>query len=194
MLYNVTMPETTVPSVAGTLIQELLVVTREVVGADAVDRGLATIAPSSRVALEHAMPGGWVPISAVEEGFAAIAGVSGKDVATLHGQIARISVERALKTVWRMLLRLTTDNALVSRAPVLFSKSYNRGRIISSISEPGMGHVELVDWPNAPDWPIRGLGIGIETVLRVAGREDIRIEGKRTASGAAYLATWRRTR
>src|SRR5688572_8654772 len=109
------MPESTVPSVAGTLIQGLLAVTREVVGTDKVQRGLATIAPSSRVALEHAMPGGWVPIAAVEEGFNAIARVSGKDVAALHGQIARISVERALTTVWRMLLRLTTDSALVSR-------------------------------------------------------------------------------
>jgi hypothetical protein len=188
------MPEATPPSVAGTLIQGLLAVTREVVGADAVARGLATIAPSSRFALEHAMPGGWVPISAVEEGFEAIARVTGKNVAALHGQIARISVERALKTVWRMLLRLTTDNALVSRAPVLFSKSYNRGRIVSSIVEPGVGHVELLDWPNAPEWPIRGLGFGIETVLRVAGREDVHVEGKRTATGAAYSATWRRTR
>ena len=53
------------------------------------------------------------------------------------------------------------------------------------------GEVELVDWPELPEWPLRGTRIGIETVLRVAGRKDVKVEGRRTKTGASYLASWR---
>jgi hypothetical protein len=90
-----------------------------------------------------------------------------------------------------MLLRLTTDSALIARTPVLFGKSYNRGRLIAAIPKPGLGEIRLVDWPDPPEWPVRGTRIGIETVLRVAGRVDVRVEGQRTATGAHYQARWK---
>jgi len=63
--------------------------------------------------------------------------------------------------------------------------------LIPRIPEPGRGEVELVDWPDAPEWVLRGAGIGIETVLRAAGRKDVRVAGKRTPQGVEYLATWK---
>jgi hypothetical protein len=138
-----------------------------------------------------ALHGSWIPLGDAEAALARLAEVTGRDAAALHVDLARVSIERAFKTFWRLLLRFTTDEALVSRTPVIFGKAYNRGRLVPRIPEPGRGEVTLVDWPNAPEWPLRGTRIGIETVLKVASRRDVRVEGKRTPTGAQYLATWR---
>jgi hypothetical protein len=177
--------------VSGTLIRGLVEVARAVVGPDTVARAFGNAEPGARAAVEGALPGGWVPIVSVERAFASIADAAGRDLPGLHLELARISVERALKTFWRMLLRLTSDEALVRRTPIIFGKSYNRGRLEPRIVSPGRGEVRLVDWPHAPDWPVRGTRVGVETVLRVAGRKDVRVETQRTPTGALYIATWR---
>jgi hypothetical protein len=90
-----------------------------------------------------------------------------------------------------MLLRVSTDSALVSRTPVIFGKSYNRGRLVATVLFSGRGEVELLDWADVPDWPIRGTQAGIETGLRIAGRRNVRVESKRTRTGASFHVTWR---
>ena len=127
------------PSVSGTLERGLLEVARDVVGADTLLRGVERAPPVERAAVEGALPGVWVPIVSVERTFASIAEAAGRELPGLHLELARISVERALKTFWRMLLRLTSDEALISRTPVIFGKSYNRGRLVPSIVSPGRG-------------------------------------------------------
>lgn len=179
------------PSMSGTLVRGLLDVAREALGDETVERGLSATAPAERAAVTQSLPGSWVPLDTVERVFAALAHAAERDLASLHVELARLSVERALKTFWRLLLRFTSDEALVSRTPVIFGKAYNRGRIVPSIPAPGRGEIELVDWPDMPDWPIRGTRAGIEAVLRAAGRRDVAVEGRRTATGAVYTATWK---
>jgi hypothetical protein len=178
-------------SVSGTLIQGLLEAAVDILGADVTREGLENAPSSAAAAVRNALPGIWVPIADVETVFGALASASGRDLASLHVELARLSVDKAFRTLWRMLLKLTTDAALVSRTPVIFAKSYNRGRLVPQIPTPGRGEVELVDWPNAPEWPIRGTRVGIETVLQIAGRKGVRVEGRRTATGALYVATWK---
>jgi len=180
-----------VPCMSGTLATGLVAVARETLGPELVERALARIPAETRALVDAALPGAWIPISAMETAFSAIAAESGRDIGTLHTELARISVERALKTFWRLLLRFTTDEALVTRTPVIFGKAYNRGRLVATIPRPNRGEVELLDWPDVPDWPIRGSRVGIEAVLRAAGRKDVRVEGHRTPTGALYVATWR---
>jgi hypothetical protein len=186
------MREGDVPSMSGTLVRGLFEVAREALGDGAVEQGLSSVPAADRAVLTEALPGSWVPIDTVERGFAAVARGVGRDLPSLHVELARMSVERALKTFWRLLLRLTSDEALVSRTPVIFGKAYNRGRLVPSIPVPGRGEIELVDWPHMPDWPIRGTRAGIEAVLRAAGRKGVVVEGRRTPTGAMYTVTWRK--
>ena len=179
-----------VPSMSGTLVQGLVEVAREVVGASAVATGLEEAPAWARDRVLGALPGQWVPIEASELAFGSIARVAGRDLPELHLELARLSVARAVKTFWRVLLHFTTDQALVSRCPVFFGKSYNRGRLSAHVSAPGRGQVDLVDWPDAPDWPLRGSRAGIETVMTAAGRRDVRVQAKRTHEGAVFLITW----
>jgi len=176
---------------SGTLVKGLLDVAGESLGPEVVARGLDGTDPEVRALVEQSLPGTWIPIEAVEHAFERIARAAGRDLPSLHGELARMSVERAVKTFWRLLLRFTTDEALVSRTPVIFGKAYNRGRIVPAITSPGRGEIRLVNWPDVPDWPIRGTRAGIAAVLTAAGRKDVRVEGHRTPEGATYIATWR---
>jgi hypothetical protein len=152
---------------------------------------MSAVAPGIRAQVADAIPGQWVPIASAEEAFRGIADAAKRDWPALHAELARHTVERAYRTFWRMLFRLASDSALVSRTPVIYGKSYNRGRLAASILFPGRGEVTLLDWPDVPDWPIRGTAAGIETGLRIAGRRNVRVESSRTRTGASFIVTWR---
>ena len=160
-------------------------------GSEVVERALGRIPADARTRYETATAIEWMPIEVMETAFSAIAAEMGTDVASLHERVATVSVERTFRTVWRVLLRLTTDKALVSRTPGVFARSYNRGRLVADIPRSGFGEITLLDWPRAPAWPVRATRIGIATVLRLAGRSDVRVDAATTATGARYVATWR---
>lgn len=185
------MPAEEPPRLSGTLVRGLLDAASEVLGEEVVQRGLAAAPPDAREHVVHAVAGGWVLISEVEAAFTCMAVAAERDIESLHAQLARVSVGRALRTLWRMLLRLTTDEALVSRTPIIFSKSYDRGQLISRVTAPGRGEVQLIDWPDAPEWTVRGTRLGIEIILEVAGRRNVYVDGRRTSTGALYSATWK---
>lgn len=192
MRYALRVVNDQVPSISGALACGLRDVAAELVGDQAViGRALARLPEEARIRYSTATAIEWMPIDVMEAAFTEIAGEIGSDVATFHERVANISIERTLRTVWRLLLRLTSDRALVSRTPSVFARSYNRGRLVAAIPEPGRGEISLLDWPGAPAWPIRATRIGIATVLRVAGRNDVRVDVGTTPTGARYIATWR---
>ncbi|HEY6558529.1 MAG TPA: hypothetical protein VI072_14705 [Polyangiaceae bacterium] len=178
-------------SLSGALAANLRSVVTTLAGEGAVRAALARVPESVRHDFESITGVGWIPITSMEAVFAEIALQRGQTLAELHEQVARIAVEQTLRTVWRMLLRLTTDHALISRAPALFARSYNRGRVEASLSATGRGELTLHDWPNVPDWVLRGLRIGTETSLRLAGRSGVRAVSERRPNGALLHVTWR---
>jgi hypothetical protein len=179
------------PSVSGALACGLRDVLAEVVGKERVETALDQVEPDVAASYRNVTSVGWLPIRVLEDVFGEVARSQGKTTAELHVEVARTSIERTMRTLWRLLLRLTTDNALISRTPVIFAKSYNRGRLTAEIPESGRAKVSLLDWPNPPEWPLRATRIGIETVLRIAGRQNVEVRYTRTPDGALYSATWR---
>jgi hypothetical protein len=179
------------PRVSGALACGLREVLVDRAGEDAVARALARCDDDIRQRWQNATHVGWVPIEVLERVFGEVAASLGRNVADLHTEVARVSIERTMRTLWRVLLRLTTDQALISRTPVIFAKSYNRGRLLAVIPSSGHAEVNLVEWRNPPEWPLRATRIGIETVLRIAGRNDVEVSYSRTNEGATYAASWR---
>jgi len=177
-------------AVSGALATNLRAVVTELLGESAVRSALARVPADARRDFETVTSLGWIPITSLEAVFGELARSNGQTIAELHENVARISVERTLRTVWRVLLRLTTDAALMSRTPVLFARAYNRGKLEAHIPTPGRANVTLSDWPNAPEWTLRATRIGIATVLRVAGRKNVRIGCERKPQGATFAVTW----
>lgn len=176
--------------VSGALVCSLRDVVCESVGQEAVGRALTRVPDEMRTRYEFATTMGWVPIDTMERVFAAIADEVRRSPDELHESVARRSIERTMQTVWRVLLRLTSDRALVSRAPVLFAKAYNRGRLEASFPKPCLAELRLYDWPDPPAWPLRATRIGIETALRLGNRKNVVVRANRASGGATFTATW----
>ncbi|MET0595149.1 MAG: hypothetical protein ABW133_20785, partial [Polyangiaceae bacterium] len=99
--------------------------------------------------------------------------------------------ERTFKTVWRVMLRFTTDAALIARTPVVYSLSRNIGKLTAKVVTPGKSVVTLTEWPGVSPRHVRTLGISIVTVVTLAGRKDATITSTPTPDGAVFQLSWR---
>jgi hypothetical protein len=179
------------PCISGALACSLRGVASDLLGAPTIGRALERVPESLRSAYENATPVGWIPLPVVEAAFSELAVEVDTNLAELHERVARRSIELTIRKFWRVLLRVTTDSALVSRTPSIFARSYNRGKLESRVVSPGRGEVKLYDWPQVPDWPLRGTRVGIEVGLTVAGRRNVQATCSRTSTGAVFIVSWR---
>jgi hypothetical protein len=165
----------------------------EIAGADVVERALAGLPEEEREQYLSVEPESWVPVRIADEVQRAVAREAGIPVGELAGFVRAFShrsVERMVSTVWKVLLRFTSDKALVERTPELFSNTYNVGRLSASADGPGKATVTLEGWPDISDEQMIGTAAGIEAVLQTAGRKNVEIRWQRTPSGALYAAKW----
>ncbi len=179
------------PRVSGAIMLDQLRVLEERTSPEIVREALASLPPEHRAQLEAVMPVSWLDIDACNGLFVAVARAIGRDPEELQAEIARIGVERTLHGMWRVLLRFTTDAALVARTPLLYSKTYDAGTLRGRIDTPGVCHVELEGWPDPPKLELIGLAAGIEAVLRCAGRKDVSVRFERRPNGAVFLGSWK---
>ncbi len=180
-----------VPCIAGTIVQNHLKILSERFGESRIQAALDTLPEGAREALRMARPMSWLPVADFDAFYSAISSELGTMPSKLQQETASAALEQNLRTVWRMMLKLTSDSALIKRTPMLFSKVYNTGQLESTILEKGKARVTLSKWPHITAFPIRSLATGIETVLRVAGRNDVRVEPKETQDGASFTVYWR---
>lgn len=178
-----------VARVGGTIVVEAREVLRELAGAQ-FDAALATLPPALEAEYREITPLSWFPVDRLEQVVRAIARQLHTDPLDLNDRVSTLATERALGGIWRMLLRITTDRALLSRTPVIYQKTYDTGRIVPRITAPGRAEVELLDFPGAPEFVLRPLGVGIQTTLRCAGRAQARVTHERTRDGAMYRGVW----
>lgn len=165
----------------------------EIAGKDVVLRALEDLPDEEREQYLSVTPEAWLPVRIADEVQRAVAreaGIPVGEFAAFVRAFSHRSVERMVSTVWRVLLRFTSDKALVERTPELFSKAYNVGRLSATVDEPGRGTVILEEWPGISDEQMIGTAAGIEAVLQTAGRKNVVIRWQRTPDGARYIATW----
>jgi hypothetical protein len=143
-----------------------------------------------RDTLAELLPVSWIDPDIVNRLVAEIAVEAGREAGPFMFDVASVGVERTLTTVWRMLLRFTSDHALVSRTPILYKKTYDAGSMTSHIERRGEAHIRLDGWPGVARLDLIGLQGGIEATLRCAGRRNAEVRFQRTATGALFTATW----
>jgi hypothetical protein len=185
------MPAEPEPTITGTLVSTHIELLRGRFGAAEVAGCIDGLPEGFRREMQGVIAGAWVPVRAYDAFYRAFAQRVGVDVAELHTDISRQSVERTFRTIWRLLLRFTADQALISRTPVLYSRAYSRGTLKAAFPAPGTAEIELEGWPDAPDIVLRGTRIAVETVLRLSGRNAVKIAVERAPDGAKMHATWK---
>lgn len=179
------------PHLSGAVFLKNIDVFREVVGSDVVDAALAGLPPPILAAYDGAVPVAWIEAAHIDAIYAAIAREADRELFELYREVVIEGVSRTLRTLWKMLLRLTTDKALVSRTPQIYLKSHDTGRLDSRIVGPGRAEIDLLEWPDVPELRLHGVANGILATLLVAGREDVEIEWERTPQGAHFRARWK---
>jgi len=180
------------PRMSGAIVVEHRKLFAERFGNEKVARALARLPREQHDEFVHALPSTWLRLETVEAVYFAMAEELEREVAAVHLEIGRLAIERTLRTVWRLLLRFTTDAALIARTPVIFGRSFDRGHLSSVIDRPGHAWLTLAGWPGLTDFPIRSVCNGTATVLHLAGRSDTHAEiVERRPDGALIGAHWR---
>ncbi|MFK8000434.1 MAG: hypothetical protein AB8H86_12610 [Polyangiales bacterium] len=178
------------PRVIGALIRKEREALEGIVGAEAVVAALRTLPEEMREEYSTVRTLTRIRTRTVEAVYGAVAAETGREVMRLHRELVRVSMESAMRGVWRSLLRFTSDEALVRRAPLVFSRGLSAGELNARIVRPGSAEIRLTGWSGVTDMQINGIAAGAETVLSCAGRESVRVASHRTLDGACWIATW----
>lgn len=185
------MSEPLPPSLSGAIVLRNLDAFREEVGPQCVARAIARMPPSAQAELEALVPAAWVPVETVDATYEAIAGEAGRELPELYPKVVHRGVINALRTVWKWLLRLTTDRALVSRTPVIYERGHNVGKLKTHILAPGRAEIVLTEWASVSPLRMMGIACGIRATLEVAGRKDVQVTYHPMPGGATYHARWK---
>ncbi len=162
----------------------------ELWGEEVVRRGLATLDPESRLSVEQAAALLWVPIEVQARAIDAWTAAAGVEFEELVDRAVRRSTQRNMSTVLRAFVRFTSDAAIMARAPLLYSKIRNAGKLTTDYRGPGVARAYLTEWQGGTDKQMFSLSISIEALLEVAGRDHARCKFKRTSDGAMFDVTW----
>lgn len=162
----------------------------DAVGRSTFDRALTRVSQADRDAYENIDPLGWVPLRVSAAVLDAVAAEAKLDAEELFDRVVREGVERSFKTVWKVLLHFTTDDALIARTPLIYAKSRNIGKLEARIAAPGEADATLTGWPQMTERHARAIAVSIATVLSLAGRKSPRFFYQRTADGATFKLTW----
>lgn len=163
---------------------------REEVGDAVVDRARQALSLQEQEVLDSAVPAAWIPVSILDTFYREIARQAGRELESFYTGVVKRGISQTLRSVWKALLRLTTDRALLSRTPIIYSKGHSIGKIVPTITAPGRATVVLTGWPDMPDLRRLGVAAGVEAVLEMAGRQNVSVVFEGTADGAIYKARW----
>jgi hypothetical protein len=182
--------ETAEPRIYGGVLLNNFRAFEDVVGHDAFQKAIAGLPKTVADEYHAIVPVAWVPVSMADAVFAAIAEQAGLELDEVFPRVIERGLEKTLNTAWRWVLHLVSDRVLLSRAPKIFAKTYDRGTLEAEFPAPGRIVAKLSEWPDVPHFRLLATAAGIRTVLRLTGRRDVTCEVDRTPDGALFRGQW----
>ncbi|MAQ15683.1 MAG: hypothetical protein CMN30_12925 [Sandaracinus sp.] len=159
---------------------------KALLGVDVYERALATLDAEARIGIEQCTALSWVPVADTERLVLACAEAANRDPHEVNVASARRATEASFRTVWRLLLRIATDDMLLSRTARAYDRAYDRGKIEVHLNAGSGGSCELTGRPEMSQIGRDAFGVGIQTVLELGGRGGVTVHGRPTADGAIY--------
>ncbi len=175
---------------AGSVILGQATILREVLGDGVYQAALTRMPEHLAQELREATSVSWLDVQVFVAMYDAGAAASGRNVVDLHHQVARISLERLLNGLWRVLLRLVGDEQLLKRTPIIFAKGYNQGRLEMTMVGKGQASFRVIGWDAMPQICRRGLRIAIQIALEMGGRKPVEVTLDPRSVDAKYSAKW----
>ena len=156
--------------VRGLLIVRQREVLRRMAG-NGYERALARVSAAEREDYESAGILSWCTQASARAVTLAVAAELGQDPLQLAGEVVAESVREALRGPWAILIgRMIDDRAIVMRAPMLFEKAFDQGKLEASLLGPGQARLRLSGWPAAEPVDIVSVARGAEALLQAIGR------------------------
>jgi hypothetical protein len=183
-----------VPSNSGTSVLDLLKAYQEIVGHEVVAAAKRKLPAADRAVIEATVAVSWVPVAILGRFIDQIAAEANLEAESLLDQAVRLATKTTFKTVWRLMLRLTSDEAILARTPLFWSKSRNVGRLSARIVASGRAEVSLTGWPGVSKRQLRTLAVSMTTLVELCGRRNVRTTYEPTHDGAVYHMAWRSAR
>lgn len=181
---------TNVPSVSGISMANFRDALVSIYGADAVRSGLARLDPESRILVEQASAHAWIPATVLADAVDAWALAAETDARELTERGVRLGVRTGFATIWRLLLRVTTDEALIARTPSIYSRTRNVGELKAELRLPRLARLTLTGWSEITDRQLYSLAVSFEEILEITGRTHARAHYRRTADGGIFDVSW----
>lgn len=168
------------------LLLDQLAVSRELVGAAAVERAIASVDEATRAELSAILPVSMVSLATVDAIHDAVAREVGEDPTAWHRKVLRAGTERTFSTVWRFFLQLTSLEAIAKRVATVFSKTFDRGEMTARLEAPGVVIMTLTHWPDVETRQLVAIETATESVMHLSGRKSYRVRWTRTPDGAVF--------
>ncbi len=177
--------------VAGSIILEQLEVARKEYGSDVVDRALASLPPPLDTDISELLAVSWLDGTTAMLAKNAIAEAVGRPPLDFQKWVVHAAVGKTIPKFWRFLLSKVSDGAIVKRAPILYSKTFDRGALVVMQSSPFSTDLEVRGYPDLSDYDATGLSAGIAAVMEYLDRKDVHVSFTRAPTGIHFKLTWK---
>jgi hypothetical protein len=161
-------------------------VAERMLGADVVARAVATLTEAERAELDGLLPMSWMNIGTAYAFHVAVAAQIGEDVIAWHRRLTRVGLEQTFTTLWRFFMKMASVESLVKRASAIYGRSYDKGKLASTLVRPGLLEARLTEWPDIPEFEIGAIVSGIEVLLHLAGRRSAAVFWTRESDGVRF--------
>jgi hypothetical protein len=179
-----------VPSIASTSVLHFIDAVSSTHGSEVVAAAFERLAPAVRAEIESLAPLAWTKAQTMAELVEALAECAGVTPEALVDQCVRVATRTSFNTVWRILIKLTTAEALVARTPMIYAKSRNVGVLTVVSSGDGEARLELGGYPEVSERQLLALAVSIETILDMTGRRRAQCRWAKSADGGTFSLTW----
>ena len=157
--------------VFGLVMLEQRRVIERLVGADGYHRALKRLPEDRRLEFTGMGMFSWCSTTTIAMVLNEAAREAGTDPNSFTARVVREGFGRVMRTVWRLFVSFSDDEAIVRRAGVVYTKAIDRGKTQARVEAPGHLVLEISDWPDINAIDIVAIASGIEAALEVAGRK-----------------------
>jgi hypothetical protein len=179
-----------VPSIIGTSFLAFTEAVAKVHGRDVVEAARARMSDDERQEMDAVTAITWLRATTMTAWVAALAEAAGVTKHALVEECARLATHDSFKTVWRMLLRFTSAEALIARTPLIYSRTRNIGRMEVASMSPGKAKLVLTGWPGVHEGQLHSLAVSIKAILELSGRRSPACRFECTEDGGLFEIRW----
>ena len=176
--------------VSGQVVRDQLAVYEHKLGRDAIARALSRLAADERREIEELLPISWIRCATWTKAVMSFATEAGRAPMELDAEIVNAGLEKTFNTVWRVLLRFTTDEALMKRTSQLWRKTFDTGAMVAEFPGKNRAKLTVTEFPDLHDLDVQGTAIAIKKVLELGGRKKVTVRHRRTSDGVVFEAAW----